>query len=85
MDKHTHAAINNQECHIGDFVIVGVGRFEHIYRVAGVKFDADGCFLSCVTDSQFTSCVKISSEVVVGVLLESEVKLDKQWRFCRAD
>lgn len=85
MDKRTHATINNEECHIGDFVVVGVGRFSRIYRVASVKFDADVVTLVCVTDSKFTSTLTIASEMVVGVLLESEVGLDEQGRFRRAD
>ena len=85
MDKRTHAAINNEECHIGGFVVVGVGRFERIYRVASVKFDADGASLVCVTDGRFTSTVTVTSESVVGILLESEVDLDGDGGFRRAD
>ena len=85
MGRRAYAIINNQECHIGDFVVVGVGRFERIYRVASVKFDADGASLVCVTDSKFTTTTMVASDMVVGVLLESEVELDEQGRFRRAD
>ena len=84
-DKRTHATINNEECHIGGFVVVGVGRFERIYRVASVKFDADGASLLCVADGRWTKTVTVTSESVVGILLESEVDLDDEGGFRRAD
>lgn len=89
MDKKTHATINGEECQIGDFVVCGsdpsVRGAERIYRVAGVKFDADGCFINCVTDSRFSSAITVWADAVRGVLLESEVGIDVDGRFKRAD
>lgn len=85
MGKRAYAIINSEECHIGDFAVVGVDRFECIYRVASVKFDADGASLVCVTDAKFTNTVTVTSESVVRILLESEVELDRDGRFRRAD
>lgn len=85
MARRAYAIINNEECHIGDFAVVGVGRFERIYRVASVKFDADGASLVCVTDARFAATVTVTDDSVVGILLESEVDLDVDGRFRRAD
>lgn len=89
MDKRTHATINNEECHIGDFVVVVDHRSwlpaERIYRVASVKYDADACTLVCVIDSRISNSVTMNSDAVTGILLESEVTHDKGGRFQRAN
>ena len=90
MDKRTHATINNQECHIGDFIVIYPGSgitqlFERIYRVTSVCYTAGGCWLTVWIDTFCSSHTKIRADQVTGVLLESEVVVGFGGRFKRAD
>lgn len=87
--KATYAVVNGIHIEIGDFVVVGRDpsddRAERIWRIAGIHFDADGCRVNVVTDSRFTKTIAILPIVILETLLESEVELDEQGRFRRAD
>ena len=61
------------------------GNAERIYRVSSVKFNAHGAWLGCIVDSRFSTSVVVNADQVASVLLESEVKLDNEGRFRRAD
>ena len=85
MDKRTHATINNEELHIGDFVVVGLGSAERVYRTVAVHFTADEVWLSVWSDAGCSTYTQVKADQVTGVLLESEVTMQLDGRFKRAD
>ena len=87
--KASYAVVNGMQIDIGDFVVLGRDasdeRAERIWRVAGIHFDADGVRVNCITDSRFTKTIAILPIAIMETLLESEVELDEQGRFRRAN